>query len=995
MGRPGRHRRLAAVALSGLAACGGGGGAAPRTSGGGAGAGTLLPVRIVPTPHSVQVPVDVLPRVLFDGVLAQDSLLDPDTGVFRIRDDARLPATLLLDHGKELVASPSAALDAETDYELRIAALTSDVDGRLLEATLVVPFRTVDGTPPRLVAARPSDGASGVSRSGPFALDFDDPLDPSSVDGSTVTLLGPRGEDHPVAITRSGATITLVPRIDLPGNAEFRAVVRGVRDRSGNRLGTSATTRFRTAIDAAPPQVIATWPATGATVSPRARIELTFDEAVVLPGDADASPQLVTGEGEDLALGYELSEDQRTLALVPLEPLPRGVLLAAELGPDHLVYDRSGNASAAPLRFSFLAGSDDTPPRLLRASPGDGETRVDPRAVLRLSFDEPLDPRRLDPLALALAAGGVELPIAAIALDDDPRTLLVAPAAPMPCDATVVLTVRAAARAIQDVAGNVLAPDLVTTFATSTDDVPLALVVWPEPDAVAVPFDATLAILADAPLDPATVDSTRILVLDAAQVPVAGTLVRERGDRVVRFVPATPWTPGAEYTVRIAAGLDGLRKTSGNALASELVQSFRAGYRADLDPPELEVTVDGIAAPRNAGRVLSSVHLTIDLRARAGTDPSLDLSRAELTLTGPGPLPDADALFARATIGPRSLRVQLTPDERLAPGRYELGARVRDLSGNVGEAPVLSFVVADPTTEVMPFERTQIVWARFDLDRDGNGRADFDDDLLQLGLATAGDPLGSNARVAAVMRDGVLAAAHRLFGRRADGAPLGPDSVALRFAARQPLGLPSTSIAIGGFDPEGNRDRGFGSPSSGTLGRAPFDPRNAHVNENVTLTSPGLGVFPAELFLYEARVHLDVYPAFVTTFARRFLPLVPAMGGTPAGAHALDARVLAIDFDPVTASAAERARWDTIWRAADDWAVAVGTILAHEVGHAVGLVAPGTASTGLFGDATLHDDYSEPGLVMAPAIGFDAVVAIPFAFRDLDAAYLRQRVLLR
>ena len=43
------------------------------------------------------------------------------------------------------------------------------------------------------------------------------------------------------------------------------------------------------------------------------------------------------------------------------------------------------------------------------------------------------------------------------------------------------------------------------------------------------------------------------------------------------------------------------------------------------------------------------------------------------------------------------------------------------------------------------FERTQIVWVRFDLDRDGNGRADFEDDLYLLGFGTEGDPAGTNA----------------------------------------------------------------------------------------------------------------------------------------------------------------------------------------------------------------------------------------------------------
>lgn len=989
------HRFACAAALAGLAACGGGSGAVPRSSGSNLDSGTLAVVELVPAPGAVQVDPDASIEALFDGVLAQDCLLDPDTGIFRVRDGARVSALLELDHGRRIVATPTAPLDPETDYEWRVAALTCDVDGRLLDTPLRVPFRTVDGTPPFLVGSEPRDGASGTPRAGPYRLAFDDALDAASIDTASLTLLDARGTAVPITWTVDGANLELRPRVELPGDREYRIVVRGARDRSGNRNGSSLATRFRTALDREPPRLVATWPPPGAIVSPRARVELGFDEAIELPPATEQRPDLVDDLGESFGIALQLAEDRRRLELVPLEPLPQGVLVSLRLGPDHPVADLSGNLSAHPVEFSFRIGEDQAAPRLLSSSPADAALRVDPAAALRWHFDEPLDPLWLTPDAVELDAGGRVLPLATLELGADGRSLVGTPAEPLPLDTALTCRLRAAPRAVRDPAGNALDADLVTTFVTSADATPLTLVVWPEPGAVGVPFDATIAMLADAALDPTTLDTTRVRVLDARDEPVAGTLALERGDRVIRFVPQDRWTPGAAYRICVAGGLAGLRKASGNALAADHEQVFTVGFRADTDPPELEVTVDGIAAPRNASRVLSSRHVTLDLRAQAGTDPSLDLSRAVLELTGPSDVPAPELLFSRATIGARTLRVQLTRDERLAPGRYVLHGSVRDLSGNLGVAPPLEFEIADPTTDVTPFERTQIVWVRFDMDRDGNGRGDFDDDLLRLGLASEGDPLGTNARIAAILRDAVLAAAHGLFGRRPDGSPLGPDSVPLRFVSRAPLGLTSMQIAVGGLDPEGARGRGFGDPSSGTLGRARFDHRNALVNEHAIELSPGLGVFPSELFLFEARVHLDVYPSFVTSFARRFLPLVQGMGGTPAGSHALDARVLDPGFDPDSASGAERARFESIWRAADDWAVGVATILAHEVGHAVGLVAPGVDSRGLHGDATLHDEYSEPGLVMAPAIGFDAIVALPFAFRDLDAAYLRQRVLLR
>jgi hypothetical protein len=149
------------------------------------------------------------------------------------------------------------------------------------------------------------------------------------------------------------------------------------------------------------------------------------------------------------------------------------------------------------------------------------------------------------------------------------------------------------------------------------------------------------------------------------------------------------------------------------------------------------------------------------------------------------------------------------------------------------------------------------------------------------------------------------------------------------------------------------------------------------------------------MWLYQCRIHVQVWPSFQTTFAQRFRPLCPDMGGIPAGAHALDTAVLAPDFDYATANSSERARWNTIMAAADDWATVIGIILAHEVGHSVGLVAPGPAPGGLFGDASLHNTFSGAAEVMAASVGYEAMTTLDYGFRDLDLAYLRQRVLLQ
>jgi hypothetical protein len=233
----------------------------------------------------------------------------------------------------------------------------------------------------------------------------------------------------------------------------------------------------------------------------------------------------------------------------------------------------------------------------------------------------------------------------------------------------------------------------------------------------------------------------------------------------------------------------------------------------------------------------------------------------------------------------------------------------------------------------------------------------------------------------------VLAQCHRLFGRSAGGDPGGAESIALRLTADQPRGMAYAEIACAGFDPEGDPSRQIGQRSTGTLGRAWFDYRNGSLSDSNVGTRPGLGVFPAELFLFEARIHRQVYPSFVTSFGRAFVLLAPGLGGTPAGMH--------FGFDYAIASSSQRARFNVVFQALDEWSTAIGTILAHEIGHSVGLVAAGPNPFGLHGDASLHDELSTGTDVMAPALGYDALVHLQYRFRDLNTAYLRQRVLMQ
>ena len=143
-------------------------------------------------------------------------------------------------------------------------------------------------------------------------------------------------------------------------------------------------------------------------------------------------------------------------------------------------------------------------------------------------------------------------------------------------------------------------------------------------------------------------------------------------------------------------------------------------------------------------------------------------------------------------------------------------------------------------------------------------------------------------------------------------------------------------------------------------------------------------------------------------FQAVFDPLMTSRGGTPVGEHALDPIVLDPGFDYESATGAEQARHDDVFAAVDAFGDALGSISAHEAGHALGLVAPAAPGVGFhggtYGAAFSHAVQSngntptETWLMNAGATFTFAELAglegepLP-AFRPLSYAYLRDRAL--
>ncbi|MFN0059162.1 MAG: hypothetical protein ACKVX7_11940 [Planctomycetota bacterium] len=405
---------------------------------------------------------------------------------------------------------------------------------------------------------------------------------------------------------------------------------------------------------------------------------------------------------------------------------------------------------------------------------------------------------------------------------------------------------------------------------------------------------------------------------------------------------------------------------------------------------------------------LTGTRLAVEYAA-VGGGSALDV--ASLTVTG-------DRLLGGSVSAGSNLAPEFDP--QASAGAWDIGsshalptgsvtfeAAIADTLGNWSSAESLPLNAVTADSASRPFDTADVWWLDFDGDRfsysfvtgatvtitssvGANGTVDYLEDLWILGLRTHSPTaecvtLNSNSILLNWAKAETVGRLNVLFGRDFDGTGAGFNSQ-LTFSLSS--SGTSSSIRVGGDD----QNAGY------TLGRAEYDYRNAAGNSN---RSTILGVFVTNLI--QAHINSSV------TFIVRFSPLIPGRG-TPAGEGAIDHVVLDPSFDRLDPgnSIAENDRYDEIYAAIDALARSTAVILAHEIGHSVGLVANGAPPTGLFGGVTgasfsgadttsLHLD-SPGNNIMAAALGFSTSLitgSSAYHFNELNEAYLREWILLK
>ena len=292
---------------------------------------------------------------------------------------------------------------------------------------------------------------------------------------------------------------------------------------------------------------------------------------------------------------------------------------------------------------------------------------------------------------------------------------------------------------------------------------------------------------------------------------------------------------------------------------------------------------------------------------------------------------------------------------------------------------------------LLPIGFRQVIHFDFRVDHDGDGRPDFWNDLELFGLASTRHPDLARS-VAAQIEERALLRVEAAYDPGHDPNLTGRtrDFATVRFRPDSNPGSLITRICVGGRDPT-ERDR---------VGHVRLDFRNEDKTSLECSRNPAAGLFPAAL-----DTHRDS-----TLFREVLDPFLPDRGGRPIGEHPDDSleRLVAL-FEAGRDGQTSSARETKIIRAIEVLGTVLGSIMAHEAGHALGLVAEGRPSVGLFGGSDgasfahnidSHGEEPTSNWLMnsGGSLGFEELAGEgktgPLIFRPLNFAYLRDRVIV-
>jgi hypothetical protein len=292
------------------------------------------------------------------------------------------------------------------------------------------------------------------------------PMNPATINGSTVTLAGPG--TAPVAGTvtydSSSNTATFTPSSPLALNTAYTATITtGAVDVYGIALANNYVWTFSTSANpCAPPTVISETPPNGAVgVCPNTVVTATFSQAMN-PTTINGTTFTVTGPGTTPVAGvvtYAVS----TATFTPSSPLALNTTYTATVTTG--ATDVFGNALASNFVWTFQTSA--TPcaaPTVISVAPPNAATGICPNTIVTATFSEAMNASTINTTTFTLTGPGLTQVAGAVTYVASSDVATFTPTNPLALNTLYTATITTGAH---DIGGDPLASNYVWTFMTS------------------------------------------------------------------------------------------------------------------------------------------------------------------------------------------------------------------------------------------------------------------------------------------------------------------------------------------------------------------------------------------------------------------------------------------------------------------------------------------------------------------------------------------------
>jgi large repetitive protein len=621
----------------------------------------------------VNARVDVLMSVPVDAVSVVNGTVTVNAGGVSV-------AGVLGVSGSDVTFTPSSLLAASTSYTVNVSGITDQA------GNVVVPFSSTfttgtsgvaNTTQPLVVGVSPANNATGVSVTTSVVLTFNEAIDPATVNASTFTV-SVNGLSGGVAgsYTVSGSTVTFTPATPLPGNATVQVIAPyfGVQSVTGLTSNNYFSSQFTTAAvtDTTAPQVVMVTPGNGMSgVGLNAVVTLTFSKSLN-PNTVTASNFGLLANGSKLGISLSHSADNSVVTLsAGILPATSVVTVLATSG----VTDLSGNALSS-FESSFTTGAADTGhPAVVSQRPGNSATGVPLNSSVVLYLSEAMNTGTVTG-ALHVSQNGV-LASGNVQVTDNGQVVTFTPTAPWQNNALIQVFLDNTAL---DVDGSPLSP-YQGSFTTAVDTSTVASAVVSTSPAYGtggVPTNVVIELAYNEPLNPATVNSTNVILQPGFYTPlVASTVNLLGGGTIIQIIPNAPLAANTQYVYQVS----NLQGSNGLAVAHNY-WFFTTGSGTDTVAP----TVVSVSPPNGSTNVGDNIDVHVVFSK--AIDP-VTVSASSIQLTGGGTTQVADAI----SFGNNNQSVVLVPHGPLPDNTVMTLAisGVLDVAGNAVVAQTTTF----------------------------------------------------------------------------------------------------------------------------------------------------------------------------------------------------------------------------------------------------------------------------------------------------------------